>query len=126
MATRHKLLILNHDEDEFKAYKKFTWTDAYSAAFKEHVVKTTNSESFQEGKRVDTFDMVIALFRDKSEDDIEMAEEFYNHYLVAPVAACLVTKDDCVSEEFVKNKFGDHVFYMEVDNFDGTNIVKVF
>ena len=75
---------------------------------------------------MDKFDMVIALFRDKSEDDIEMSEDFYNHYLCAPVAACVCKDGDCVSEEFVTNKFGDHIKYMTTDNFDGSNIIAAF
>ena len=90
--------------------------------------------------------MVIALFSDKSKELEDLArdgfyiqnapdhiknwlqtcQDFYSHYLCAPVAACIFREGDCVSEEFVTNKFGDHIKYMTTDNFDGSNIIAAF
>ena len=114
MAQRFKVLVLNHDEDDEKEYKKATsYNDTISNVFKEHKIKLANNESYQEGKRVDKFDMVIALLKDHDDDDIEMSEDFYNHYLVAPVTYCLALED---KSEFIKKKFGDHINCMECED----------
>jgi len=55
-------------------------------------VKETFYDEFQEGAKKNRFDFVIApLFNeDCSADDVEMMEEFYQHYAKAPVFIWIV------------------------------------
>jgi hypothetical protein len=39
------------------------------------------------------------------DDDVEMAEEFYQHYAIAPVIAWVAGED--LTEDFIKERFND-------------------
>ena len=87
-------LILSSSEEENETYKKLV---KGKDSLKE-LIKTTvrgNYDKFQEGTRKDNFNaVIIALLGDEiSGDDIEMQEEFYQYYGVAPVTAW-VFRDD--------------------------------
>ena len=50
----------------------------------------------------------------ETEDDVEMSEDFYNHYLVAPVVTCIGNEE---LAEPIK-KFGDHIHFITVSSED--------
>ena len=51
-------------------------------------------EQFQEGAREDKYGFVIAYLKGMSADDVEMSEEFYQHYAAAPVIVWIITEDN--------------------------------
>ena len=81
--SQTKVLIVCQDEkmqDQLKvnaAIKKLASDGA--------TLKWTNQDSFQEGKRVGTFDAVFYALGEASLEDVEMCEEYYQYYAVAPV-----------------------------------------
>lgn len=58
-------------------------------------VKTTDYDSYMDGKRKTMFDAVLLTFlKDVSADDIEMKEEYYDEYTQAPVVGYAVCSQD--------------------------------
>ena len=57
-------------------------------------VKETFYDEFQEGSKLNRFDFIVApLFSEEcTADDVEMMEEFYQHYSKAPVFIWVVYK----------------------------------
>jgi hypothetical protein len=101
-----------------------SYKDPIRAAFTDQVVKMTNNDSFMEGKRYDKFDAVIAMLPMQSQDDLEMSEEFYSHYLIAPVTYVVYDKQEHDIEDFVKEKFGKHIrFFSSEDKEAGAQAI---
>ena len=94
MATKHKILILAPEEEHIA---KFNMQLASTA---DATIKTSHFESFQEGKRVDKFDIVIMWVPEADEGEIEMSEEFYKHYSIAPVCGWYTRCGDAIKEMF--------------------------
>jgi len=83
MSTKTKVLIIAIEEDKIASFKAtVASTQKDSCTF-----KYSNFETFQEGKYIDKFDMVVVWGKDSSEGDIEMSEELFKHYCIAPVTA---------------------------------------
>ena len=63
-------------------------------------VKTTDYDSYMDGKKKTSFDAVLlTFFKDVSADDIEMKEEYYDEYTQAPIVAYAVCTQDNEEEE---------------------------
>lgn len=74
-------------------------------------------EQFQEGKREDKYGFVIAYLKGMSSDDVEMSEEFYQHYATAPVIAWIVTdSSDELSAKLKQYNAGSHIVQGDEEN----------
>lgn len=106
MSSRNKILVLTQDaESKYNFEKLITSSPELKAAVGEEKIKYANFESFQEGKRQDKYDFVIMFTNEMTADDIEMSEEFYKHYSLAPVVSWVVATADDVST--IINSFND-------------------
>lgn len=85
-----KALVLTKDNEE---KIKFEYLKLSESNFK---VVASVYDDFQEGNKENRFDVVVApiFSEDCSADDIEMMEEFYQHYSNAPVFTWVVFKGD--------------------------------
>ena len=108
MATKHKILILAQEEEQIGKFNMKMAEDHLDCC----IFKTSHFESFQEGKRVDKFDMVIMWVPEADEGEIEMSEEFYKHYAIAPVCGWYSKCGDQIKEMFKS----DFVFQQPSDN----------
>jgi len=103
MDCKHKILVLAQEKDTIGKFNLEMIRDHMDCC----VFKTSDFESFQEGKRVDTYDVVIVWAPEAEEGEIEMSEEFYKHYSIAPVTAWYTG----VSEDWIKEQFkSDFIF----------------
>jgi hypothetical protein len=103
MDCKHSILVLAQGEETVgKFNQKMTRDHNDCCEF-----KTSHFESFQEGSRVDKFDIVIIWAPESDEGEIEMSEEFYKHYSIAPVTAWYTG----VSQDWIKEQFkSDFIF----------------
>ena len=73
--SQTKVLIVCQDEKMQNQLK--VNADIKKLASDGATLKWTNQDSFQEGKRVGTFDAVFYALGEASTEDIEMCEEYY-------------------------------------------------
>ena len=101
MTDCSKILVLFADEDQQKAFDKFS---NMQGSLGDVTIKKCNFDQFQEGKRFDKFDFVIAYVNGTAPDDFEMQIEFWSHYAIAPVFAALCSEE---AQGFIKEKLTD-------------------
>jgi len=113
MATKNnkqKVLILAQEEETTAKFTIKLAQDHNSTC----IFKTSNFESFQEGKRVDTYDMVIMWVPEADEGELEMSEEFYKHYCTAPV--CMWYTKEGVNDAINTMFKSDFCFHAPTEN----------
>lgn len=81
-----KVLVLFTDEEHQKSFDKIS---GLKSDYSEIVFKRCSFEQFQDGKRFDTFDAVLAFTPNVSDDDFEMQSDFWEYYSIAPVFGVL-------------------------------------
>ena len=90
----HKILVLTQEEADSYQLSGLKQHNDIKAIFDANTFKWQLFEQFQDGAREDTFGMVIAYLKGMSVDDVEMSEEFYQHYATAPVVAWIITEGE--------------------------------
>ena len=104
--SKTKILILDTQEESLTKFKNtIAFEHKSSCNF-----KYTTFESFQNGSMVDMFDMVVVWAPERSEGDIEMSEEFFKHYSIAPVTAWYTV----IGEGWVKENYNDTIIVQAV------------
>jgi hypothetical protein len=99
--SQTKILVLFPDEEHQKNYEKLK---GIKAAMGDTVIKQSNFDQFQEGKRIDKFDFIIGFAPAAAEDDLEMQTEYWSYYSIAPVFSII---HKSASEDFLKKAYGE-------------------
>jgi hypothetical protein len=97
-----KVLVVLPGEDQESAFTKYNLDYVNTSSL---VVKKTTFASFQDGKRVDKFDFVLFYAPEFTADEIEMQDELFKHYSIAPVTGWMV---DQSAADFIKENHGDN------------------
>ena len=97
-----KVLVVSQVKETLAKFDLLTREHAGQFSF-----KTTHFESFQEGKKSDKFDCVIFWVPEDDFDTLEMSEDFYKHYSIAPVTAWYTSADAERLNETFKTGDGD-------------------
>ena len=69
----------------------------------------TNYSLYLQRKRIDIFDMIIALVPDEDDYEFEKIDNFYKYYMVAPVCTVISTQNEGNLDLF--KKIGDHIVF---------------
>ena len=87
-------------EDDVRPLDKITSSKAFTDATEGISVKTTSYESFLDGSKKSTFDCVLLTFmKAVSCDDLEMKQDYYDFYTMAPIIHYAVAKKEQDEEE---------------------------
>ena len=107
----HRVLIACPNEEQKAAFSKV------SALFKsdKFKLKATDYDAFLEQNHVATFDFaVIMVLQPIETDELEMQEEFYDHYMNAPISAIFSTAGEVELPESIKGKVSHKFFHSEL------------
>jgi gluconate kinase len=82
------LAVLASHDDDFQPWDKIITSKAFSdnENAKKYEIKSTTYEKFLDGKMKDDFDCVLLVFMGAvSSDDLEMKQDYYDHYTNVPI-----------------------------------------
>lgn len=99
MSDQSKVLVIFVDEDAEKGWGNIKLDSSHGFQFKK-----TKFDDFTEGKRVDKYDIVLVYGPENSKDDIEMQDEIFKHYGIAPIV--VVAVDNIDDNDFLQQFFG--------------------
>ena len=116
----HKVLVLNQEEADQYQLSGLKSNNDIKALFSENTFKWQLFEQFQEGAREDKYGFVIAYLKGMSSDDVEMSEEFYQHYAAAPVIVWIITEEsDELSAKLKEFNSNSHSIVGDEENIGG-------
>ncbi len=87
-STKYNVLIVATTKEDLASFSKIKKAHAgCQTLFKDKLTQyKAFYDSFQEGSKQSTFDFVIAFLGEETQiDDIQMQEEFFAHYIEAPI-----------------------------------------
>jgi hypothetical protein len=89
------LAVMASEEDDSYPFDKILSSSAYSANtdVKGYFIKSTSYEKFLDGSKEDMYDAVLLTFmKAVSADDLEMKQDYYDFYTMAPIIHYAVVK----------------------------------
>jgi hypothetical protein len=87
-STKYNVLIVATTKEDLASFSKIKKAHAgCETLFKDKLTQyKAFYDSFQEGSKQSTFDFVIAFLGEETQvDDIQMQEEYFAHYIEAPI-----------------------------------------
>jgi len=85
MSNKAAILFIDNDQEDF-FFGKISKDSSLKTSLDELGYKKTNFDSFQSGNKITRYQFVLAYVKhDYEADELEMMEEFYQSFAVAPV-----------------------------------------